>query len=103
MQQSAASGLSSMVWDIVSNNQLQVAGIKIGPSATCDFLFLAAVLALTAGTFSHGRLWDKPDPLTHLWFVRPQGNAAQNGKEEAESRDVAHRMEIQVSVFSSLS
>ncbi|KFY97982.1 hypothetical protein V500_01836 [Pseudogymnoascus sp. VKM F-4518 (FW-2643)] len=42
---------------------------------------------------SHGTLWDKPDPLHHLWYKRPQGDAGQGSQKETESRDIAHKLE----------
>jgi hypothetical protein len=72
---------------------IQTSGQPISLDLIRDhLLLLIGVFTLCFAFLSHGALWDKPDPLHHLWYERPQGDANQNGQMVAESRDIAYKL-----------
>lgn len=98
MESLNSSFLNPSTWSKSNFLQLQNSGETISLIIIYDnLLALVAILALGVVTVSHGTLWDKPDPLYHLWYKRPQGDASQGGQKETESRDIAHKLEALVS------
>ena len=60
--------------------------------AVDDVLGLLITLALTLAYLSRGYLWDKKDPLYHLWFEKPQANLVTSGP-QAKTRNIATKLE----------
>jgi NADPH-ferrihemoprotein reductase len=64
------------------------------PTGFADYTALAVLGVIGATYLSKGRLWDKPDPLHHLWFERPQlKNGGQVGSANKETRNIAQKLE----------
>lgn len=57
-----------------------------------DVLGLLITLALTLAYISRGYLWDKKDPLYHLWFEKPQADLVDNGP-QTKNRNIAIKLE----------
>lgn len=64
--------------------------------AADDILGLLATLALAIVYFSRGYLWDKKDPLHHLWFEKPQEDLLDSGP-QSKNRNIATKLEDSVS------
>lgn len=63
------------------------------PTGYADYVALALLGGLGATYLSRGRLWDKPDPLNHLLFERPQlKNNGQASTANKETRNIAHKL-----------
>ncbi|KAJ6147241.1 hypothetical protein N7497_009223 [Penicillium chrysogenum] len=64
------------------------------PTGVADYAALALIGGIGATFLSRGRLWDKPDPLHHLWFERPQlKNGGQADSANKETRNIAQKLE----------
>lgn len=61
-------------------------------AAADDVLGFLVTLALTIAYLSRGRLWDKKDPLHHLWFEKPQANLVDTGP-QSKNRNIAKKLE----------
>lgn len=63
-------------------------------TASLDDLLLLAVLLLGGTAYlSNGILWNKPDPYHYKWFERPQAAVAGLLAANAQTRDIAQRLE----------
>jgi NADPH-ferrihemoprotein reductase len=71
---------------------------EVSKGAAIDDVAVLGILALaSAGYWTRGKLWDKPDPYHHLWFQRPQDSDAAARNAKKETRNIAQKLEDAVS------
>ncbi|KAE8144508.1 NADP/FAD dependent oxidoreductase [Aspergillus avenaceus] len=73
---------------------LQELSKNLAPNGIADYAALTVFSAAAATFLSRGYLWDKPDPLHHLWFERPQlKNGGAIGSATKETRNIAKKLD----------
>ncbi|KAJ6084094.1 hypothetical protein N7486_010894 [Penicillium sp. IBT 16267x] len=65
------------------------------PTGIADYAALAIIAGASVGYLSRGTFWDRPDPLYHLYFERPQmkngGQSSSNANKA--TRNIAKKLE----------
>lgn len=69
------------------------------PQTLVDSIALVAFLSVLIICLSRGKVWDRPGPLHHLWFERPQLKHGVVWAAEKQTRNVAQRMEELVNLL----
>lgn len=70
------------------------------PLTVEDSLGLLVILTVSIAYLSRGHLWDKKNPLHHLWFEKPQADAVENGL-QSKNRNISTKLEESVSNLNS--
>ena len=56
----------------ISQLQLPAALALVKPISCADLVAIIAAFTVSCLYLTRGKVWDKPDPLQHLWFEVPQ-------------------------------
>ncbi|USP74854.1 cytochrome P450 reductase 2 [Curvularia clavata] len=65
----------------------------LSPASAADTVAVLLFLLSAWGYFTHGRIWDKPDPHYKLYFERPQILESVSGNKNAVNRNVAKQLQ----------